>query len=281
MSLCPYCGKPAGILKRYHEDCRDKYLRAKEQIPQLFEKLQHSSIASSRFVELLVTAARSAGVPREDLKVLAVDGVLRFINAILERRLLTSTDEERVLNILDALKIPLDSSVSLDSLFLKTQILREMSEGQVSDRILVEDMTPLKLRGAEIIVWVFNKTIGYAHEYSNEAETRRGSIADYYSIEWFSRKAEEPRGERERVYKGDIVLTNYNIHVLDETMTQTRVPIARLAEISPYVNAVSFAFGAKRRRVTCFVNDPWFLTNAAALLHRNLIVGRAAIENDT
>jgi hypothetical protein len=277
LALCPFCGNPAGILKRHHPECREKYLRAREQIPALFEKLQHSSIATSRFVELLLTAASSAGVPKDELNALVVEGILRMINSIVEYRLLSAIDERRVDDILSALGIPLESSTSLEGLFVKAQMLLEMNHGKVSDRVFLEGPIPVTLRRSEIAVWAFNRTIGYIHPV-REGEMALEPIAEYYTKDAFRVNADSVEGELERTYRGDILLTNYSVHIIDSAKRQARLPISRLLEIVPYTNAVKFTVGPKRREWTCFVNDPWFLANAASVLHRNLRDQRASAE---
>ena len=277
MALCPYCGKPAWILKRHHTECREKYLRAREQIPALFEKLQHSSIAIPRFVELLTTAAASAGVPKDELGELVIEGVLRMINSIVENRLLSATDESRIDEILSTLGIPLGSSASLEGLFIKAQMLLEMNQGKVSDRVILEGPIPVTLRRSEIAVWAFNRTIGYIHPV-REGEMALEPIAEYYTKHAFRVDAGSVDGEVDRTYQGDILLTNYSIHIIDLAKRQARLPISRLLEIVPFTNAVKFTVGPKRREWTCFVNDPWFLANAASVLHRNLRDQRASAE---
>src|SRR3979490_676053 len=103
MGRCIYCDRPAGFLRRRHTECQERHTRALAMIPELFSKALHSSLPAMRFGEMLKEAAGASFIKPRDLGSLCVGGMSSMIDAVLEERLLTTAEDERIVEIRDAL----------------------------------------------------------------------------------------------------------------------------------------------------------------------------------
>src|SRR5690242_21848031 len=99
MSNCTHCGKPAGLFRSYHADCRAQFERATATIPAFFEKLLQSLLPAERFEQLLKEVAGTFHIPPDQLRSLSVEGIKAMLDSALSHRLPTITDENRVLEI--------------------------------------------------------------------------------------------------------------------------------------------------------------------------------------
>src|SRR4051812_17863197 len=103
MARCKYCGRQAGFLHKEHSECRNRYERAVSIIPGLFPQAMESHIPAKRFSSLLQVAAQDAYVGNHELKTLCTSGIDQIIDPILEDRLLSIGEIDRITDLIDAL----------------------------------------------------------------------------------------------------------------------------------------------------------------------------------
>ncbi len=269
MARCQYCGQPAGFGTEEHAECHDRHQRAIEQIPGFFAKILEHPIAVDRFSALLQSAAEASFIDSIQLKSLAVEGLSRLMITILDHRLLTAAEVERVREVVSELSSLFADEPGLDETLTKIQILCELSNGIIPDQIAVDDPMPITLRRGETILWIFNEVRpcqkGLQEDNAPPSIAVPSGSATYQGLSVF--KKHLPVGkERANDKIGDLLLTSHNLYFLSMTGRSIRIPIARISEIHPYINGVRIHYRPAPRSWVGAVADPWFLTNALTLL---------------
>jgi hypothetical protein len=236
-------------------------------IPELFTKVLHSSLPATRFGELLTTAAGASFIKPRDLASLCVEGISSMIDAVLEERLLTTAEEERINEIKDALSPNLADMTDLDEKLIKISVLRDLKAGQIPDRVTVVGPMPIDLRHHEKVMWIFNRVICFrrhAPAVSPGGITFPATEKDLYC--GFRAFANDPlpmENLREEA-AGDLVLTNRNIYFIFGD-GQRRIPMIKITALQPHAEGIQVTCEAPDRSRTFKVDDPW--------LAANLIVG--------
>src|SRR5688572_22150184 len=131
MARCIYCQRPAGFLRRRHADCQERHNRAMTMIPELFNKALYSSLPATRFGELLKDAAGASFIKPRDLGTLCVEGIGNMVDKVLQERLLTPAEEERIVEIGQALGPAVTDMSALNEKLIKINVLRELKAGQI------------------------------------------------------------------------------------------------------------------------------------------------------
>jgi hypothetical protein len=271
MAQCHYCGHPADPIIGFHPECHEQHERAIEMIPGLFTKVLDSPISAERFGALLVDAAEASYVRFDELQRLCLEGMPKLLTAVLEQGLPAASEQQRIRAIQAALARVLPEETNVDETMEKIEILRDLGEGKVPDRVTVEGPMPIKLRQGETVLWIFNKVQAVRLEASKSTSAPSISIPvednTYFGPSAYSATLATAPDIAEDEF-GDLVLTNYNIHFLTLSGLMSRIPHARIAGLQPYANALDIRVMRKKKEiVTAYVvSDPWFLGNAVARL---------------
>src|SRR5215208_5689697 len=219
MARCIYCGQPAGLLRRRHPECQARHTRALAMIPELFTKALHSSLPAERFGELLKQAAGASFIKPRDLGPLCVQGISSMIDSVLEDRLLTPAEDERITEIKDALAPALVDVTTLNEKLIKISILRELGAGELPDRVTVAGPMPIELHAHERVIWIFNHVVSFRRR-TPVAPPRSGGIAfpatetDMYCGLRAFLNDPIPMDDLLEEAIGDLVVTNRNVHFI-------------------------------------------------------------------
>lgn len=274
MAQCIYCGQPAGFLRRRHAECHERHTRALTMIPELFAKALHSSLPATRFGQMLKEAAAASFIKPRALGALCIGGISRMIDAVLEERLLTAAEEERIKEIKDALGSAIDMA-NLDEKLIKVSILRELAAGQLPDRVTVAGPMPIELRQHETVVWLFNDVVSFRSRAPVTPAPPPSGIGFpttnkdlYCGIRAF---ANDPLPVNELVEEatGDLMITNRNIYFTFGD-GQRRIPMTKITAMQPRADGIQITCEEPQGRSRTFkLDDPW--------LAANLIVGLVKI----
>ncbi len=275
MAQCIYCGQPAGFLRKRHAQCHERHTRALAMIPELFAKALHSALPATRFGQMLKEAAGASFIKPRDLGALCIGGISHMIDAVLEERLLTATEEERIKEIKDALGSGIADMADLDEKLIKVSILRELKAGQLPDRVTVLGPMPIELRQHETVVWLFNNVVSFrmrAPATPTPPQTGIGFPATdkdlYCGIRAFAGDP-LPMDELVEEATGDLMLTNRNIYFIFGD-GQRRIPVTKITALQPRADGIQITCEEPQGRSRTFkLDDPW--------LAANLIVGLVKI----
>jgi hypothetical protein len=274
MAKCIHCGKPTGLFRRYHAECRAKYDLAMTMIPAFFEKALNSSLAADRFDELLRNAAAASYVTPPQLRALAIAGIGAMTESTLDDHLLTSAEEERIIEIADAVGLTLDAIPAADDKLIKASVLRELDAGRIPDRVTVMGALPIEFEPDEAVVWIFNQTKTYRSSRSKKDETAEPTPTSpgahlplYYSPSTLG----EDGGNAARLVEesvGDLVVTTNQLFMIWGDR-QRSFPYSKIVGFNARRDGFRITRGAAQDRIVLFaVNDPWFAANLVARLLR-------------
>jgi len=275
MGRCIYCRRPAGILRKRHAECQERHKRALAMIPELFSKALHSSLPAARFGEMLKEAAGASFIKRRHLGALCVSGISGMINAVLQERLLTAAEDERIVEIKDALGPGIADVSELNEKLIKISMLRELEAGQLPDRVTVVGPMPIDLQRHERVIWIFNQVVCYRRKAPAIAPPEGTAIAFpatdkdlYCGLRAFT---DDPLPTDSLIEEatGDLVLTDRNIYFIFGD-GQRRIPMAKITALQPHSDGVQVTCEQPQGRSRAFkLEDPW--------LAANLIVGLVRI----
>ena len=274
MGNCAYCGRPAGFLRKFHDECRDRHERASVLIPGFFPKFFESELPVDRFCELLHAAAEASFVKPDELKTLAAAGISKIVRTLLKRRLPTNQDIERILKITEGLGGILADDPVLQELFAKANILSQLHDGNIPDLVTIVGPMPLELRRGESVIWIFNHVTSYQESTTAGIDDNPTSFdlllgkADYYGLGHF-KEASLPRDTLREESTGDLVVTNRNLYMLTSETESRRIPLARVTAMRAYAEGVFIACEPSEERTRAFaLNDSWFAANLFVRLVR-------------
>jgi hypothetical protein len=235
-------------------------------IPDLFTKALHSSLAPERFGELLRQAAGASFIKPRDLASLCVGGMSQMIDSVLEQRLLTQAEDDRVTQIKDALGPGIADVTDLNEKLIKISILRELSAGQVPDRVTVAGEMPIELREHERVIWIFNHVVSFRRR-PPLSTPEPGGIAfpatetDLYCALHAFLNDPIPMGDLVEEATGDLVVTDRNLYFIFGA-GQRRIPMTKITALQPHADGIQVTCEQPQGRSRIFrVDDPWLAAN--------------------
>ena len=264
MGRCIYCNRPAGFLRKRHPECQERHTRALAMIPDLFSKALHSSLPAARFGDMLKEAAGASYIKPRDLGRLCVGAITGMIDAVLEKRLLTTAEDERITEIKDALGPGIADVSNLNEKLIKVGMLRELSAGQVPDRVTVVGPMPIELRDHEHVVWIFNRVLSFrltSVAATSAAITFPASDKDLYCGSGAAISDPIPMQGLVKEASGDLVITDRNIYFIFGE-GERRIPMAKITALQPYADGVQVTCEQPQSRSRAFkLDDPWLAAN--------------------
>jgi hypothetical protein len=267
MGRCVYCDQPAGFLRRRHAECHERHARALAIIPELFSKALHSSLPATRFGDLLKDAAGASFIKPRDLGSICIAGMSRMIDEVLQERLLTRTEEERISEIRDALGSSITDVSELSEKLIKIGMLRELNNGELPDRVTVVGPMPIELKGHERVIWIFNNVISFRRRNSPDARPERAGIAfpatdkDLYCGMGAFVNDPVPMDDLLEEATGDLVVTDRNIYFIFGD-GQRRIPMAKISALQPHADGIQVTCEEPQGRSRAFkLGDPWLAAN--------------------
>jgi hypothetical protein len=279
MARCKYCRKYAGFWKKFHPECQERHDRAMAQIPLFFPKFFQSDLPIDRFTELLRGAAEGSFVRKNELTELAAQGLSNVAKNILDQRLLTAADVERMSDVARSLKPrTLTRDIIPHDTFAKVDVLQSLRDGNIPNLVSVAGPMPIELGQGETVIWIFNYVSSFGEPAAAEKPPAgakkapaEGEVAPvplalqsgaYYGPSAFER-ARLPAARVPQDADGDMVVTDRNLFFLTSTAEPRRIPIAKIIALSAYANGIHIVCDESiPDRVQTFgLDDAWFAAN--------------------
>jgi hypothetical protein len=242
--------------------------------PAFFEKALNSSLAADRFDQLLRDAAAASYIKPAQLRSLAIAGIGAMTESTLADHLLTDAEEERIIEIADAVGLTLDAIPVADDKLIKANVLRELDAGRIPDRVTVVGALPIELEPDEAVVWIFNQTKTYRSGRSKKDEMVEppptspiAHLPLYYTVSALGEHGGNAAGLVEESVGDLVVTTNQLFMIWGER--QRSFPYSKIAGFQARRDGFLITRGAAQDRVVLFaVDDPWFAANLVARLLR-------------
>jgi len=271
MPNCSYCGKPAGLFHRSHDECRAQFERAMGTVPLFFAKLLESDLPADRFQQLLAEVAARFHIAPKKLRSLSIEGIEAMMQASLAQGLMTPDDEDRILDIAEALGLSLSDVPVLEDRLVKIRALRDLDDGQTPDRIEVVGPMPIDLDPGEAIIWIINRVRSYRPP--GEPTPRRApfptqrDMPDYFSPASLGKQAAPVSGLIERP-ESDLMITDRHLFIVSSER-HAKIPLSKVEAFHTYSNGFQIIRAGKNAHpLTFIVDDPWFAANLIVKLGR-------------
>jgi hypothetical protein len=160
MGDCKFCGKPAGLLKSQHKECRQKHDTAAGKLRDFFVKALDSPIEAARFRQLADAVARENYIQEPEFRKLTSSGLSSMIDHAFRDHVLTEAENKRIVALCNVFAVTANDLGDAGQKLAKAQILRQLDEGQLPSNIEIQGM-PINLESGEVAIWLFNGVTYY------------------------------------------------------------------------------------------------------------------------
>ena len=213
-------------------------------------------------------AARDGGIGTAELRDVLVGGIELAIDDALADGLLTAEEERGILAVADHFAIDhgvLDRNDAWTRL-IKASVLRDLADGIVPQRRLVDRSLPFRLQKSETLIWSF-ANVAYAtmrtrREFRGRSTGMSVRVAKgvYFRTGAFKGHPVETE-EQVHLDTGILGITTRHIYFAGSTQ-RFRVRHDRVVTIEPYSNGIGIMRDRARAKPETFVlGDGWFAYN--------------------
>jgi hypothetical protein len=268
MGNCQYCGKPAGFLRSKHKQCKEKFEFGLSEIKALVKRSFSNETSLNEISERAKKIASADYIPTNILTETIHAGWQSAIDQAFEDGVLSLKEENRLGEMIKAFKFDNDS-LNSDPGYIKMvkgAVLREVLEGKIPERAVVEGNMPFNLEKGEKIVWIFRDVNYY------EMQVKRQYVGGYQG---FSVRIAKGLYYRAGAFKGQPVETNQMVHVDSGILAVTnkhiyfsgsskgfRVKFAKIVSFQPYSDGLGIQRDVQTAKPQIFVTgDGWFTSN--------------------
>jgi hypothetical protein len=157
MGVCIYCGEEAGFLRRQHDECWQRRDTATTEIPQLFVQAMDGPLDAARFKVDAEEMARTGHLNGDEFRQVVVSGLTAALEKVLDDHVITRDENGRIEALAAQFGVAADDlPPEVQHRFVKANILRDIDEGRIPNRVAVDGIATPNLTRGEVIVWVFN-----------------------------------------------------------------------------------------------------------------------------
>ena len=273
MADCIYCGQPAGVLKKFHKECRTANVEARSNISVAIERSWFDPGLSSSIKEVIDTLARRGHVQQPQVDELVDQGVVTLVDTALADRVLTADEESQLGAILDGLGVDLDrlQEIGVAESLTKALFLRDLENEILKSRFRYEGDLPIVLGKKEQLLWVFqdvdlleykttSRSVGRSHGVS--IRIARGV---YYRVGAF---------KGNRINETSLVHTDSGNCFLSESnwyfsgsVRKLRIPLKSVLSVEGYADGIEISVTATSTKPRIFrLSDPEFTGTALTKL---------------
>lgn len=271
MANCTYCNKPAGLLKKFHKECADKYQSAKATIQIMvdkFLKTDSTNELKEEFYPKLSAIAVNNFLSSNDLNNIIVTAWEREVDSAFDDGLLSEEEENHLLTAAERLGVS-DKQLNSNQYYqklIKGAVLRELMEGKMPERIKIGGDLNLNFQKDETIIWLF-QNVDYL-----ENRTRRQYVGGYQGV---SLKIMKGVYYRAGGFKGNPIDTVETVKVDNGILCTTskhiyfkgaskgfKLPYKKILSLTPYSDGVGIQKDGVSSKPQSFItNDGWFTYN--------------------
>jgi len=157
MAQCPYCGKAAGFLRKFHKQCKETFVSGEQRIVSLVSEVADRAGDLSQLESKIQHIAEHSYIDNTALQTLVAAGWGKVVEDAFDDGVVTRQEEDFLAEIANHFGL---SSEMLDRTGARTRlvkgaVLRDILEGELPHRINIEGNLPFNLQKTEEIVWVF------------------------------------------------------------------------------------------------------------------------------
>ena len=273
MGNCKFCGKSAGFLRSEHSECRNTHEKGKLRIIHLIAGAAVQDDLPPHLMKEVNRSAASSFIKKRDLPAILATGFEHAVDLALDDHLLTEQESQtldELLKILPVSQSVLNQNGAVTRL-VQGNILRDIQEGNISQRINIDGRLPFNLQKSETLVWVFqdvkyleDKTrsqfVGGSHGMSF-----RVAKGVYYRTGSFKGRRVETT-ETTHVDTGLMGITSKHVY-FSGASKRFRIRYDRIVTFEPYSDGIGLMRDAQTAKSQTFITDEgWFTYNLISSL---------------
>ncbi|WP_281540684.1 hypothetical protein [Maribacter aestuarii] len=267
MGKCPYCNKSAGIFKKHHKECEEKYNRAKANITKTatenFEDLNNLNF------DQLKELAKESYVSESEYQDIISESYLNVLDQYLDDGVLSKEEEDRLESFMKNSNLSQEVFDKNDSLSktVRASILRDLLNGdEIKNRLKVNGNLPFKFQKSENLIWLFQNVelfeqrIKTTYKGGSQGLSLRIAKGIYYRTNSF-------RGHPVKTTKivpiatGIVALTEKHIYFAS-SIKNFRINYNKIITIDPYSDGIGITKDGVTAKPQVFKNvDGWFCYN--------------------
>jgi hypothetical protein len=268
MGKCPYCNKSAGIFKKIHKDCEDKFLNGQGLIKQKSNSFFAAPKDAVTYKDLKQIADDSY-ISREKLDQILEQTFAEKLDYYLDDGVLTSEEEDNLgeyIENFDLSQEQIDSNGSLSKM-VRASVLRNLMNGEpYTNRIKFDGNLPFKFQKSEELVWLFpnvelfEQRIKTTYEGGSSGVSFRLAKGVYYRTGSF-------KGHPVKTTKivpvatGLLALTNKHVY-FSSSIKNFRINYNKIITLDPYSDGIGITKDGVTAKPQVFKNvDGWFCLN--------------------
>ncbi len=268
MGKCIYCGKPAGFLRRYHRECREKHDRAAGNIRDLLVAFFNDGGDIGDVVKLARETVQNGYIRDDEFFRLVFETWKLLVERAFDDGILTEAEEERLRLIINGfgLNVPEVLNSRAYSLIEKGAFLRELLDGRLPANLPDKSILPFNFLKSETPLWVF-QDVDYYEMVTRKKYTGgysgfsiRIARGLYWRVGGFRGKPVVTQ-ELKKVDHGTMVVTTKHIYFGGQSKI-FRVRLDRIVAFEPFEDGVGIQRDARTAKPQYFVTgDGWFTYN--------------------
>jgi hypothetical protein len=272
MGTCIYCGEEVGFLRRRHEECEQRREAATAKIRQQFVQAMDAPLDPARFQALAEETARTGYLAGDDFRGVVVSGLTAALEKVLDDHVITQDENERIEVLAQQFGVTAnDLAPDVQLRFVKANVLRDLDEGRMPNRVVVEGLSTPNLGRGEVIVWAFNPaTLFVTRSRTKYVGGSRGVSVRLAKSVYY--KVGASKGEPVRTDylsnegAGCLFITNRNVIFLGPGKG-VKLPFRKILSVQLYSDGIELLRdGVNAKPVVLTVDDPPFAANLIARL---------------
>jgi hypothetical protein len=274
MAKCTYCGQSSGILKEFHEECKQRNLQGWAEMVALAHKAASGQESCDDLVAKLAAISEFSFIPESWNRRALVAGWAQMLDQFLDDSILTQDEQRKLLefaNRFDLTPEELNTNGAYDRA-IKANILSELLQGRTPEA-QVNFSLPFNLKKTEIVVYLF-PSVSYLEE-----RTRRTYVGGshgvsvrvmrgvYYRVGAFKAKP-VVTSQMEYIDSGLLLITSENLYYRGDRKS-FRVPYSKIVSFTQYADGIGFHRDAASAKPQILITgDGWFTCNLIENLAR-------------
>jgi hypothetical protein len=270
MAKCRFCHKYCGLFRSEHSQCTEKHRTTVYAVRDLFSRFLSTGATPEDFRRTVLATAVDGYLRDHELREIVIEGVEEMAEITAAGWPTTMVDSERVKQVANAFKLPLDDCGNAKSNLDKCSILRALDEGHLPRVTVVGDI-PIHLQNGEAVIWNFSpascfeikKHISYVG--ASRGVSLRVARGVYY-------RAGSHRGQRVEhedvtlIASGELAICSKNIYFLSSAKS-VRIPLSKIISVNVLSDGIEIFKDSSSGKPQVFkIDDPHFAANVLSRL---------------
>jgi hypothetical protein len=276
VSQCEYCGNDAGIFRKKHKECEQRYQQGLKDVVSLAKK----SIFTADLGELendINSLMRRSFIKDHQFKPLLVQAWERTVFDALEDGTITQGQENALTAYMDHFSLTREDleEKGAFSKVVKSAVLRDLLEGKMPERMVVHMDLPFNFQKIENLIWLFTG-VNYYEERSKTHYTGGSQGMSVRIAKGLYYRASAFRGDpvvtsrTVLLDRGLMAVTNKHIYFAGDHKS-FRVPYHKIVSFRALDKGIGIQRDAQSAKPQIFMTgDGWFSYNLITNLARSI-----------